>query len=63
MLLAEVPSGHCAVEASVLSLPDKSLQSAHVFSREAIPETLLPDPKTSQQQDFAATYNPIFYGL
>lgn len=57
--MAEVLSGHCAVELNVLSLPDKSLQSAHVLSGEAIPETLLPDP---QNKSAAGFYNPIFHG-
>lgn len=58
MLSAEVPSGHCAVELNVLSLPDKSLQSTHVLSGEAIPETLLPDPQNKSAAGFSCSIQP-----
>lgn len=58
MLLAEVPSSHSAVELNVLSLPDKSLQSAHVLSGEAIPETLLPDPQNKTAVGFSCNIQP-----
>lgn len=56
--MAKVPSGHCAVELNVLSLPDKSLQSAHVLSGEAIPETLLPDPQNKSAAGFSCNIQP-----
>lgn len=58
MSLAEVHSGHCSVELNVLSLPDKSLQSAHVLSGEAIPETLLPDPQNKSAAGFFCNIQP-----
>lgn len=58
MSLAEVHSGHCSVELNVLSLPDKSLQSAHVLSGEAIPETLLPDPQNKSAAGFSCNIQP-----
>lgn len=58
MLLAEDPSGHSAAEDNVLSLPDKSLQSAHVPSGEAIPETLLPDPQNKSAAGFSCNIQP-----
>lgn len=58
MLSAEVSSAHCAVKLNVLSLPDKSLQSAHVLSGEAIPETLPPDPQNKSAAGFSCSIQP-----